>query len=182
MKKILSLTFVYIWCFLFSAFGQEDHAGEIFAPVKWSYDMEDLGNNEYELIFKATIDEGWHLYSQFIEEGGPVPTSFGFDSIPEIELLGPVEERGDLETDFDPNFEMELKWYSHQVQFVQKVKLNTDHVMFGGFHEFMTCDDQRCLPPEFIEIDIELGSEGSVFKVREISPPVETGSTDSKNK
>ena len=181
MKKLLFIAGV-VFGFISTVFGQEDHATEIFAPVKWTYETNDLGNNEYELIFNATIDDGWHLYSQFIEEGGPVPTSFGFDSVPDIELLGTVEERGELETDFDPNFEMELKWYSHQVQFVQKVKLNADHVKFGGFHEFMTCDDERCLPPEFIEIDFELGNEGSVFKVKELSAPVESGSADSGNK
>lgn len=181
MKKLLFIAGV-VFGFITTVFGQDDHATEIFAPVKWTYEANDLGNNEFELIFKSNIDDGWHLYSQFIGEGGPVPTSFGFDSIPEIELLGPVEERGELETDFDPNFEMELKWYSHQVQFVQKVKLNADHVKFGGFLEFMTCDDERCLPPEFIEIDFELGNEGSVFKVKELSAPVESGSADSSNK
>ena len=79
---------------------------QVFEPVKWKYEVKALGDQEYEIIFKATIDDGWHLYSQFVEEGEPVPTSFGFDSIPEIEFIGPVEERGELETDFDPNFDM----------------------------------------------------------------------------
>lgn len=141
---------------------------EIFEPVKWKYEVNALGNQEYEFIFKATIDDSWHLYSQFIANDGPVPTSFGFDSIPELEFIGSVDERGEMEVDFDPNFQMELKWYSHQVDFVQKVKLNGDDVKFSGYLEFMTCNDERCLPPEFIEFDIELGSGGVNIKVKEL--------------
>lgn len=120
---------------------------QIFEPVKWSYETRQTGENEYELVFKATIDDGWHLYSQFIQDGGPIKTSFNFDTINAVELLGKVEERGELEQDYDPNFEMELKWFSHEVEFVQKVKLKTEGAVAKGWLEFMTCDDQRCLPP-----------------------------------
>ena len=151
--------------------GMSQNRSEMFQPVQWEYEVNSLGGKEYELIFKVTIDDGWHVYSQFIKEGGPIPTSFGFDSVPEIEFLGLVEERGELETNFDPNWDLELKQFSHQVAFVQRVKLNSDNVKFGGYYEFMTCDDERCLPPEYIEIDVELGSGGTRFAVREILPP-----------
>ena len=131
---------------------------QIFEPVKWSYETRQTGENEYELVFKATIEDGWHLYSQFIKDGGPIKTSFNFDTINAIELLGKVEERGELEQDYDPNFEMELKWFSHEVEFVQKVKLKTEGAVAKGWLEFMTCDDQRCLPPESIDYEFVLGT------------------------
>jgi len=140
----------------------------IFEPVTWEYEVRELGNQEYELIFKATIDDGWHLYSQFIGDDGPIPTSFGFDSIPGLDLLGPVEEIGELETDYDPNFDMELKWFSHEAKFVQKVRIKGDNIKFNGYYEFMTCDDQQCLPPEYTEIEIGLGSAGVNFGVKEL--------------
>jgi len=131
---------------------------QIFEPVKWSYETRQTNQNEFELVFKATIDDGWHLYSQFIKDGGPIKTSFNFDTINAIDLLGKVEERGELEQDYDPNFEMELKWFSHEVEFVQKVKLNTEGAVAKGWLEFMTCDDQRCLPPESIDFEFVLGN------------------------
>ena len=127
---------------------------QVFEPVKWQYEAKDLGNSEYELIFRATIDDGWHLYSQFIKEGGPEPTEFGFDSIAELQLIGAVEERGDLETSYDPNFEMELKMFSHEAEFVQRVKIDGNNVEFNGFLYFMTCDDEQCLPPEYVELEV----------------------------
>jgi len=185
MRRIRDIL-IAIVAMVFSASAQDGSISlgeaEILEPVKWEYEVDALGGQEYELIFKATIDDGWHVYSQFVKEGGPIPTSFGFDSIPEIEFLGLVEERGELETNFDPNWDLELKQFSHQVAFVQRVKLNSDNVKFGGYYEFMTCDDERCLPPEYIEIDVELGSGGTRFAVREILPPEGTNSTKSKNK
>ena len=141
---------------------------QVFEPVKWQYEVKDLGNSEYELIFRASIDDGWHLYSQFIKEGGPEPTEFGFDSIAELQLIGAVEERGDLETSYDPNFEMELKMFSHEAEFAQRVKIDGDNVQFNGFLYFMTCDDEQCLPPEYMELEVGLGSSSSFLKVKDL--------------
>ncbi|HIO73675.1 MAG TPA: DUF255 domain-containing protein [Flavobacteriales bacterium] len=176
LRKYL-LTVVLLVIGLTASFAQ------IFEPVKWDYAVRDLGNSEYELVFKATIDDNWHLYSQFIDDGGPIPTSFGFDSIPELELIGPVEEHGELETDFDPNFEMKLKWFSHEAEFVQKVKINADNLKFNGYYEFMTCDDKRCLPPEYVEMEFKLGADGMTITERELEPvgPVDTDSSESGN-
>ena len=161
----LKYFFAGILITVFSLFSTQ---AQVLEPVKWTYEVQDLGNGEYELIFKAAIDDGWHLYSQFIEDGGPIPTSFGFDTIPGLEFIGTVEERGELETDFDPNFDMQLKWFSHEVEFIQKVKIKDDNVKFNGYHEFMTCDDEQCLPPEYTEIEIGLGSAGVNFGVKEL--------------
>lgn len=167
--------FISIITVLLSVFALQ---AQVFEPVKWKYEVRDLGNGEYELVFKATIDDGWHLYSQFIEEGGPIATSFGFDNTPGLELIGIVEEKGELETDHDPNFDMELKWYSNEVEFVQKVKVSADNVKLSGYHEFMTCDDEQCLPPEYIEIEVELGSAGLRLAVKELELTSDGSGTD----
>lgn len=44
-------------------------------PVNWSYEIVKVSDLEYELVFTATIDDGWYVYSQFLEDGGPIPTS-----------------------------------------------------------------------------------------------------------
>ncbi|MBO2523492.1 MAG: sugar transporter, partial [Bacteroidetes bacterium] len=33
---------------------------QIYDPVQWSFSTESLGNNEYNVIFKAQIEAGWH--------------------------------------------------------------------------------------------------------------------------
>jgi len=154
MKKIFFIAFSSFLLFT----GISNSVAQIFEPVKWSYETKELAEGEYELLFKATIDSGWHLYSQFIDEGGPIPTSFNFDTTQGFEFVGPVEERGELEQDYDPNFEMTLKWFSHEVEFAQKVKLKGSGAKITGWLEFMTCDDERCLPPASIDYQFILGN------------------------
>jgi thiol:disulfide interchange protein DsbD len=52
---------------------------QIYDPVTWDFSFEKGGNNEFELVFTATIEKGSHIYSMDIPEGGPIPTSFAFD-------------------------------------------------------------------------------------------------------
>ena len=69
MKKILFIVVLVFPTLLFS---------QIFNPVTWEFSKKDLGGGDYELIFKASIEDGWYLYSQFIEDDGPLPTTFTF--------------------------------------------------------------------------------------------------------
>ena len=152
-KKIfLFCSAFYLLLFANTVFSQ------IFEPVKWAYSTEQVGDNEYELVFSATIEDGWHLYSQYIKDGGPIPTSFNFEPVDEIELIEKVEERGELEEEYDPNFEMDLKYYSHEVSFVQRIRLLDEGARIIGNHEFMTCDEERCLPPELIDFEFVIGT------------------------
>ena len=73
MKKVTALVFLLI-AFL-SGFPQ------VLEPVKWSFKSEMTGKNEVTLIFKASVDRGWHLYSQNMEDGGPVKTAFIFHNL-----------------------------------------------------------------------------------------------------
>lgn len=135
-----------------------DSKPEIFDPVSWSFSTKDLGNGEQLISFDAQIDEGWHLYSQNIPEGGPLPTVFRFAEGQDHELIGKVEEVGELHEEYDPNFMMDLSFFSGKVSFQQKIKSGSDS-QFKGELEFMVCDDEKCLPPEIVEFSIKLSSE-----------------------
>ncbi|MFH1319964.1 MAG: cytochrome c biogenesis protein CcdA [Bacteroidota bacterium] len=165
---------------------------QILQPVKWSFDSKKINDNEAEIIFKAAIDDKWHLYSQFIGDGGPIPTSFHFDLSPALsegegeptlekpslskekknpsfyELVGKVKEEGEMEEAYDPNFEMDLKWFNHEAIFIQKIKILTGKPFtITGYLEFMCCDDKRCLPPE--DIDFEFQFNGQITASNEVS-------------
>ncbi len=121
--------------------------GQIMQPVKWKFSKKDLGNNEYELIFKATIDDHWHVYSQDIEMQPPA-TLFTFTKNDNVELIGKVKEKSKAIEMFDKNFGINVKYYEHEAVFVQKVKVKSkDPVTFEGYFEYMTCDDSQCMPP-----------------------------------
>lgn len=130
----------------------------ILEPVTWSFRLEALANDELLVIAEASMDEGWHLYSMNLPDGdGPVPTEFVIESTEGLSLIGKPEEIGDLKTEYDPNFMMDLSFFSNKVQLVQRVKpANAD--LIKGYVYFMTCDDERCLPPEEVRFELSTSS------------------------
>ncbi len=125
---------------------------QILNPVKWDTSVEKISDTEYKLISKASIESGWHLYSQKVPEGGPIATSFTYKSNGNYLKKGNTkEEKG--HTVNDPIFEMEIKYFEREASFTQVIKLkNKEAFKIEATVEFMVCDDSRCLPP--VEVDL----------------------------
>ncbi len=154
-RKYIKLL-VLSMAFLFSGIANSN--AQIHTPVKWTYESKSVGNNEYDLIFNATIEPHWHLYSQGV--GEPViPTSFLFKESADYELVGKVSEPEGI-TVQDKVFAMELKYFENEARFVQRVKLTGSSAKVTGDFEFMTCDDKTCIPPEIVEFEFDLKSGG----------------------
>ena len=120
---------------------------QILQPVKWKIQLNDSGSAEKEIVFTATADKGWHLYDQDLPEGGPVSTSFTFETLKGAELIGKPTSSVKPTTVYDELFAMNLRWYPGTVSFTQKFKV-TDPAKFKaeGEVEFMACNDETCLP------------------------------------
>ena len=132
---------------------------QVLQPVKWSWKSEQINDTEYNLIFQADIETTWAVYSQFIQEGGPIPTSFNFDPGDHYELIGKAEESGNLKQSFDKVFEMDIAKFYDKGIFTQKVKVKDKSKAITGYLTFMTCDDTRCLPPTDEDYSFEFKSE-----------------------
>jgi thiol:disulfide interchange protein DsbD len=165
-KSFLSTLFV-ILAFTFTT------GAQILQPVKWSFDSKKISDNEYELILKATMDIGWHIYGIDIPEGGPIPTSFKFTSSADYEPVGKLNSPVPIEK-YDNAFEMDLRYYDDNAQFIQKIRLISDKPFkVNGELEFMACDDSRCLPPEYVEFSFDLpGAIASASKPAAENPLV----------
>lgn len=144
---------------------------QILEPVKWITSVEKVSSTEYNLITKATIESGWHLYSQTVPEGGPIATSFIYDdSEGNIIIVGNTsEEEG--HTINDPVFKMEIKYFEKDATFKQRIKVEEGVSTVMAFVEFMVCDDSKCLPPTEVEL---------VFNLSENTKVITTG-TDSQS-
>lgn len=129
---------------------------QILQPVKWKIQLNDSGSAEKEIIFTATADKGWHLYDQDLPEGGPVSTSFTFETLNGAELIGKPTSSVKPTTVYDEMFAMNLRWYPGTVSFSQKFKV-TDPGKFKaeGEVEFMACNDETCLPPDRISFSFD---------------------------
>lgn len=128
---------------------------QILTPVKWSYGFKKLGKGEAMIFMKATIDEGWHLYSQTVKDGGPVKTTFTFPVSKEYIRIGKTVEPTPI-TRNEKVFSMDVSFFENSVIFQQKVKLKTAQATFKGTVEYMTCNDRQCLPPEEMEFTIDV--------------------------
>jgi hypothetical protein len=127
---------------------------QILHPVKWSYGAKRISKTEAVVFLKATIDEGWHLYSQTVPDGGPVKTSFNYKPSPDYMMVGATTEPKPT-TRYEKVFSMNVGFFEHEVIFQQKIKLKSSGpVEVKGGLEYMTCNDKQCLPPEDIDFDI----------------------------
>ncbi|HEX2607893.1 MAG TPA: protein-disulfide reductase DsbD domain-containing protein [Flavisolibacter sp.] len=147
--------------FLFAAFAliafQSSFAQNL-NPVNWSFTTKKIADKVYEVQLTATIQQGWHLYSQQQPEDAIAqPTTFTFNRNPLLELDGKVKEVGKLEKFKDAKLEVSANQYSNKVVFVQRVKLKGKaKTNITGNLEFQTCNDQKCLPPKTVNFSIAL--------------------------
>lgn len=113
--------------------------------IQWYFSSVKQDKSECNLEFTATIDHGWHLYSQSIEDGGPKPTTFKFDMRDDVRLLGKVVEIGERRIVYDSTFMMDVAWYEDKVMFTQRVKCRPD-VKVTGEISYSVCSEERCIP------------------------------------
>ena len=115
-------------------------------PVVWTTELKKLSDTEYLLIFQASVEPKWHLYSQSLPEDGPLPTEFVFEEEgTAYELVGKMEENETV-TAFDPIFEMDLSWFEGEGTFQQKIRLlQAELGVVSGEINFQACDDKVCI-------------------------------------
>jgi thiol:disulfide interchange protein DsbD len=131
---------------------------QIYDPVTWEFSYEKKGDKVYELIFIADIVEGSHIYSMDIPEGGPIPTSFSFDTVPDFLLVEKAFEVTKPEEIFDEAFEMKIRSFSNRAEFRQKVTGNSPSFTVSGAVNFMACNNVTCSPPKDVEFVIKISN------------------------
>ena len=139
MRKIIS--------FLLLSFVVYALQAQIKDPVKFKTELTPLSDTEAEVVFTATIDKGWHVYSTDLEDGGPISATFNVDNKSGVELVGKLKPVGKEVATFDKLFEMKVRYFENTAKFVQKVKFTGGAYAIEGYLEYGACDDESCLPP-----------------------------------
>ncbi|MBD3590057.1 cytochrome c biogenesis protein CcdA [Bacteroides sp. GM023] len=139
MKKLIS--------FLLLSFVVYALQAQIKDPVKFKTELKSLSDTEAEIIFTATIDQGWHVYSTELGDGGPISATFNVDKKSGIEPVGKLKPVGKEVATFDKLFEMKVRYFENTAKFVQKVKFTGGAYAIEGYLEYGACDDESCLPP-----------------------------------
>jgi|GEM_PF-177225 len=132
--------------------------GQSHDPVKWNFLSRPMNDRVTVLTFTATIQEGWHLYSQFLKSDGPFPTTFSFLLSKDYLLIDNVKEESKATRYYDSIYEMDVSYFSNTAVFTQRVKLNTPSAFVKGSIEFMVCSGELCVPRK-INFAIETKNE-----------------------
>ena len=149
MKKLVVLAVVFL-----TALGSKAQL----SPVTWSFSTKKIADKTYEVHLKATIQKGWHLYSQKQPNDAiAIPTTFTISPNPLFKPDGKIQEIGKMEVMKDATLGVSANQYSNTVVFVQKIKLKASvKTNFNGNVEYQTCDDKKCLPPKTVNFSVAI--------------------------
>ncbi|KAF0199663.1 MAG: Protein-disulfide reductase [Bacteroidetes bacterium] len=154
---------------------------QVMKPVKWTFSTKQISPAEVQLIFTATIDRPWHLYSQDVPPppDGPVATSFNFEKSRDFKTIGKVKESKSVE-EFDNQFQAILKYFNDKAVFTQTIGvLSAKDFKVTGYLEFMCCDDKQCLAPETVDFEFNIkGNPDAGATVVPVTTPGETAPAD----
>ncbi|MBX2844679.1 MAG: thioredoxin family protein [Saprospiraceae bacterium] len=150
MKKLLFIVAAFL-------FAQSLHA-QFVDPVSWAIEVQPTDTEgEVDVVLKATVEDGWYLYSKETGQGGPVPTKLSFTDPQGYELIGDVVEVAEKEKEgFDKIFEMNVKKLIGDSEFRQRIKITDANQFALGEIEYQTCNDESCLPPTPEEFAVQL--------------------------
>lgn len=148
MKRILILTIGLVGALVVKAQN----------PVSWAFSSKKVGDKTFEIHMTATIQSGWHLFSQEQPDDAiAIPTGFTINNNPLLKLDGKIKEVGTLEKFHDKKLDVSANQYSNKVTFVQVVKLKTSaKTNLTGSVEFQTCNDEKCLPPKTVNFNVAI--------------------------
>ena len=162
MKKILFSLIVSFLAFAVYAQIQE--------PVKFKTELKNVSATEVEIVFTASIEQGWHVYSTDLGDGGPISATFNTDKLTGAQLDGKLRPVGKEIASFDKLFEMDVRYFEHTAQFVQKLKLTGGNYQVTGYLEYGACNDENCLPPTQVEFSFSGKAEGTSASVQTETP------------
>ena len=162
MRKILSI------CLLLIAVVAQ---AQIQEPVKFKSELKTLAAGEAEIVFTATIDKGWHVYSTDLGDGGPISATFNVEKISGATVVGKLQPKGKEIASYDKLFEMNVRYFESTAQFVQKLKLTGGDYKIEGFLEFGACNDENCLPPT--QVEFNFSGKAEVAKCAAATTPAE---------
>jgi len=150
MKKFLLILLSLFTVGLLSAQGLN--------PVNWSFNSKKISDNVYEIQMIATIQQGWHVYSQSQPKDAIAqPTTVVFNKNPLLQLDGKLKEAGNLEKFKDKDLDISANQYSNKVVFSQRVKVKGKaKTNVTGKLTYQTCNDEKCLPAKTINLSIAL--------------------------
>lgn len=162
MKKIIILALIGLMGTMANA--------QLLDPAKRSYSVKETSATEAELVITVKLDQGWHMYSQYTDNNGPLATEFNFTPSSDYQLVGKVSEPKP-HVEIDPLFDnAEVKSFEGTVVFRQKIKrLSQKDFTVKGTLSYQLCNNGSCIAPE--DHDMVFKVKGSTEEVTAVPEP-----------
>ncbi len=144
MRKLLSTLFMMLMVLAMQA--------QMLTPIHFTTQLKELKGGEADLIFSATIDQGWHVYSTDLGDGGPVSAAFHIVKMDGAQTIGKLQARGHEIKQYDKLFDMDLRYFEKAVTFVQRIRFTKSEYDINCYVEYGACNDEVCLPPSEIAL------------------------------
>ena len=120
-------------------------------PVRFKVEKKQVNDNTFDVLFSATIDKGWHVYSPGLPAGGPVSASIAIDKSEGVDAEGPLKAIGNERNVYDEMFGMNVRYFEDAVTFSQRFKTKGGKYDVSGRLVYGSCNDQMCLPPTSVD-------------------------------
>lgn len=147
-------------------------------PVKWSYAVNDLNETESELVFTGKLDNGWHIYSQYTDDNGPLGIAFEFTPSKDYKLIGKVTESPKPHEEYDSDFGCKVRSFSGKVVFKQKIKrLSDKDFKVAGTFSYQACNNGSCIAPEDRDFNFSVKGATAPVDAAEVATIEETEET-----
>ncbi len=122
---------------------------QIYEPVQWETSVIYLANNEAELLFKANIEDKWHIFAQSSNPKASMPLNISFEKNKNYEIIGKLKEPKPIE-EFDDVFQLTVSYFTKEVTFKQKIKiLSPKPFIITGTIDYQSCIEGMCVPGTF---------------------------------
>ncbi|CAN5213612.1 thioredoxin family protein [soil metagenome] len=174
--KLFRILFLFVAAIIFMAHAVK--ADDIEDPTDWTVELKQTGAETYDLIFKVKIDKGWYVYGSYIDpNAGPIPTGFYYQDTTNtlFTFAGKHTEVGEKTVEgFDEMFGAEIKKFALGATFTQSIIAVDSNAVIKGYLEFMTCNHEKCLPPDNIDFEFDLAKKTAMLAGVVISKPDST--------
>ena len=164
MKKLLTIL-IGLTAVLTAAAQMQD-------PIHFHSELKRISDTEAELLFQATIDAGWHVYSTGLGNNGPISATFHADRMEGAQTVGSLKARGKEVKQFDKMFGMEVRYFEQAVTFVQKIRFTQPRYDISCYIEYGACSDAMCLPPSSAELKVLASKKDSILANKDLWQPV----------
>lgn len=140
-------------------YGQSDTL-ELEDRVKWFPSTEYITADSIQITFHVELAPGWAIYSQYQQGTGPLPTSINVSNVPQVTF----SEQSAFGSDgYDPIWDLPIKKFVNEVFFISSPFVlpseQTGTPSVKGHYEFMICDSMQCLPPEWVDFEIQISGQ-----------------------